>query len=129
MRKKKGPSKEQVAKAVVKMAVKAGELGWSPGRSADEVQKAIDEPKFVYVKLDHVWGPFRNQIVPGGNEGGFVLKWGVEKVGFGELTFCLKTDGRVVCDTECMGGKKWAEVVLAEFLRMAVVYDPKGKPL
>lgn len=126
--KKKGPSREKIVKAVQGMTAKASELGWSPGRPADEVQKAIDEPKFVYVKLDRAWGPWKRRGGEG-NNGGFVLTWGVEKVGFGELSFCVKLDGTVVCDTECMGGQKWAQAVLAEFLRTAVVYDPKGKPI
>jgi hypothetical protein len=127
MRKKKGPSKKALGNAIVKMAAKASELDWSPRRPADEVQKAIDEPKFVYVKLDRVWGPWKRRG-GAGNNGGFALIWGAEKVGFGEITFCFEKDGRVVCDTECMGGEKWAKAILAEFLKN-VVYDPPGKPL
>lgn len=127
MRKKKGPSRDKIVKAVKGMAAKASELGWSPGRPADEVQKSIDEPKFVYVKLDRVWGPWKRRGFTG-NNGSFVLTWGADKVGFGELTFCIENDGRVVCDTECMGGEKWARAVMAEFLKN-VVYDPPGKPL
>lgn len=127
MRKKKGPSREKIAKALKGMAAKASELGWSPGRPADEVQKAMDEPKFVYVKLDRVWGPWKDRNI--GNDGGFVITWGAEKVGFGELTFCVEKKGRrVVCDTECMGGQKWAKAVMAEFLKN-IVYDPKGKSI
>jgi hypothetical protein len=127
MRKKKGPSKKALTKAVVGMAAKASELDWSPGRPADEVRKAIDEPKFVYVKLDRAWGPWKRRG-GAGNNGGFVLAWGVEKVGFGELTVCVDLEGRLVCDTECMGGEKWAKAVMTEFLKSAV-YDPPGKPV
>lgn len=43
-------------------------------------------------KIDHYWV---------GSEGGFVVRWGLEDFGFGELTFYLH-EGKLVCDTECM---------------------------
>lgn len=127
MRKKKGPPKKTIAKAIGKMALKAGELGWSQHTTIEESRKAIDEPKFVYVKLDRVWGPWKRRG-GAGNNGGLVLAWGAEKVGFGELTICITQEGKVICDTECMGGEKWARAVVSEFLK-GLSYDPPGKPL
>lgn len=94
------------------MAAKAMELGWSPKQSAKESGDAIDNPSFVYVKLERIWPKWKKGKA--GNDGGFIVRWGAEKVGFGELSFYLKK-GKLYCDTECMG-TKFPKAVMAALM-------------
>ena len=59
----------------------------------------IKKYKFIYVKLGNAWQPWEKD----GEfyEGGFVLDWAAEKMGFGQLTFYNKGD-ITECSTECM---------------------------
>lgn len=119
---KKLPKKFQkkAAEAIADMAGKAQELGWSPNTPPEESKKAMDEPKFVYAKLDRVWGPWKRKGGRG-NDGGFVLRWGAEKVGFGEFTFYIKKK-KVICETECMG-QSFVRGAFEHFLRTSVVFE------
>jgi hypothetical protein len=114
MAKKKRPKidPEKLANAVKKMASKAQELGWSLTQSRDASREAMENPKFVYVKLSE------DQPM-----GGFILDWGAEKVGFGQITFYVKKK-RLVCDTETMG-PRFVKAAMLHFLDKSVIYDPK----
>lgn len=114
----KQPDKKKLEKAVKGMEAKAKELGWSPATSPEESRAAIDEPVFVSVKLEEAWGPWKRGKK--GNQGGFILAWQAEKVGFGQITFCLK-DGVAVCSTECMP-KVFVRRALEHFLATNVSY-------
>lgn len=103
---------EKLAEAVQGMAAKAQELGWSLNRSREEARAAADNPKFVYVKVGE------DQPM-----GGFILDWGAEKVGFGQITFYTK-DNRLVCDTETMGAD-FVKAAMLHFLENSVIYDPR----
>lgn len=73
----------------------------------EERNEAIKNPKFVYVTMQ-CWDKHQ------GNDGGFVLQWGVEHLGFGEIAFYKK--GSVIkCDTETMG-KEFVQKALEHFL-------------
>jgi hypothetical protein len=113
---------KKAAAAVVGMAHKAMELGWSPNTPAEEARKAVREPKFVYVKMEQIWGPWRRRGGKG-NAGGFLLRWGAEGVGFGEMQFSFKR-GRMYCDTECMG-MDFIRAAFDHFLKNEVLYDAK----
>lgn len=121
MKKKLKIDRVKLKRAVDGMEAKARELGWSRTSSAEEVKKAIDEPKFVYVKLEEIWGPWKRG--KSGNQGGFAVTWGAEKIGFGEITFCIK-DGKVICDTECMS-KGFVRSVMLHLLETGILWDPK----
>lgn len=102
---------EKLAAAVKKMALKAEELGFSPNQSKEELEAARKNMKFVYVKV--------NEDVP---KGGFILDWGVEGIGFGQITFYEKNN-QLACDTETMG-RSFVKAALLHFLENSVVYDP-----
>lgn len=102
---------EKLADAVKKMALKAQELGFSPNQSKEELEAARKNLKFVYVKV--------SEDVP---KGGFILDWGVEGIGFGQITFYEK-NGKLTCDTETMG-RSFVKAALLHFLENSVVYDP-----
>lgn len=106
---------EKLAEAVDKMASKAQELGWSRNTSKEEMRAALDNPKFVYVKLGE------DQPMDG-----LILDWGAEKIGFGQITFYPK-DGRLICDTETMGAD-FVKAAMLHFLENSVLYDPKMSP-
>lgn len=107
---------EKLAEAVEKAANKARELGWSPGKSREELMDALDNPKFVYVKV--------GEDQP---KGGFILDWGAEKVGFGQITFYVNSKKQLACDTEAMGAD-FVKSAMLHFLENSVVYDPKMGP-
>lgn len=113
MAKKKHPKidPKQLCDAVRKMAAKAGELGFSPNQTKEELEAARKALKFVYVKV--------SEDVP---KGGFILDWGVEGIGFGQITFYEK-NGKLACDTETMG-RSFVKAALLHFLENSVVYDP-----
>ena len=54
---------------------------------------------FLYVKLGNTWEAWEKD--GRGNEGGFVLNWAAEGIGFGQLTF-FKRGEETECYTECM---------------------------
>lgn len=120
---RKKPDREEIAKALPRIVGKALELGWSPSLSNEESKAALEAPKVVYCKLGDIWGPWKRG--KSGNQGGFTIEWGVEKVGYGEITFVIK-DGKTICDTECMG-PAFVKAVLLHFLANSVIYDPKGE--
>jgi hypothetical protein len=114
-------SLEGLKKVLPGMIGKAEELGWSANHSLEEVDEALRNPKFVYVNLREIWGPWKRGKL--GNKGGFALEWGADKIGFGEIQFCLK-GGRLVCDTECMG-KAFVEKALLFLINTKTLFDPK----
>jgi len=113
MAKKKRPKidPKKLCDAVRKMGAKAMELGWSPTQSKEEREAAQKDLKFVYVKV--------SEDVP---KGGFILDWGAEGIGFGQITFYEKKK-QLVCDTETMG-RSFVKAALLHFLEHSVVYDP-----
>ena len=66
--------------------------------------------KFLYVKLGNTWTAWEKN--GDGNDGGFVLDWATDGIGFGQLSF-LKKDGKTVCEAECMSD---------EFVKAALDY-------
>lgn len=63
--------------------------------------------------LSEIWGPWEQDGKKG--QGGFVISWSAEGIGWGELTFSKKEDGTVVCDNEIMGAE-FCKAVLSAFL-------------
>lgn len=56
----------------------------------EERKKALENPEFIYVNINHVWTKTRStDPVDEGLmlEGGFVLDWGAKGIGFGQLEF------------------------------------------
>lgn len=102
---------EKLTNAVQKMALKAAELGFSPNQSLEDLAAARKNMKFVYVKV--------SEDVP---MGGFILDWGVEGIGFGQITFYEKNK-QLVCDTETMG-PSFVKAAMLHFLENSVIYDP-----
>lgn len=103
---------EKLAEAIRKASAKAEELGWSANNTAEESRAAMDNPKFVSVKL--------SEDLPAG---GFILEWQAEKIGFGQITFYVKNK-QLLCDTECMG-RDFVKAAMLHFLENSVIYDPK----
>ena len=104
---------KKLKKAVIGMEAKAKELGWSLSTPASDARKAMEQPQFVSVKLGDSLA-----------NGGFILQWQAEKVGFGEITFYVKKK-KLICDTECMG-PGFVKAAMLHFLESSVLYDPKG---
>jgi len=73
----------------------------------EEIAEAKKNPQFKYVELE-VWDKHT------GNDGGFILNWGVEHLGFGQIAF-YKKGSKIICDTECMG-KEFVEKTIKHFL-------------
>lgn len=121
--KKTKPTRRELSKAVQSMAGKAMELGWSPRQTEEESREAMDKPKFVYMRVSKFWGPWKRDKL--GNDGGFTLSWGAEKVGYGELTMYLKK-GKLYADTEGMGAS-FSRMVLLNLFRNGITFDPKRK--
>ncbi len=119
----KTPSPELLAKKIQpvmdRMTARAKELGWSPNQTAEESKAAIKQPTFVYAKLESCWGPWKKG--KDGNKGGFIIRWGAEKVGFGEFTFSIK-NRKAICATECMS-EGFVRAAIDHFLRTSVVYE------
>lgn len=113
---------KKLKSAIVGAAAKAKELGWSPNTPKEEVDRAFDEPVFVNVNIRNIWGPWKRRGGKG-NEGGFTVGWGAEKIGFGELTFYVK-GGKFFCQTECMS-KSFIKKAIAHLLETGVVYEHK----
>lgn len=111
--------KGKLGEELNRMTAKAKELGWSPNMSKAENDAAARRPKFVYVKYARGWGPWKRG--KDGNQGGFVLSWGAEKIGFGETTFILKNK-KIICETECMS-ESFIRAAVDHFLRTGVVYE------
>src|SRR4029078_11963766 len=93
MAKKKRPKidPKKLCDAVRKMALKAQELGWSPTQTQEQGEAAQKNLKLVYVKV--------SEDVP---KGGFILDWGAEGIGFGQITFYDK-EQQLLRDPEALG--------------------------
>lgn len=115
--------KKGVLRIMRSMVGKAMELGWSPYLTDKECKAAIDAPKFVYCRVTEMWGPWKRG--KNGNDGGFLVSWGAEKVGFGELSICMKK-GNLCVDTEAMG-PEFARRALWYLFKNGAVFDPKEK--
>lgn len=66
------------------------------------------EKEVVYAELGGTWDKHE------GNDGGFIIRWGIANCGFGEFAFYKKGD-KVFCDTECMS-KETVKKVMMKFL-------------
>ena len=56
--------------------------------------KPLTEKGLAYCHLTSTWGPHD------GNDGGFVVSYGAKGFGFGNVSFVIKKDGSLVCDSE-----------------------------
>ena len=74
----------------------------------EQINEAIKNPKFIYVKLSDCWDKHKK------NDGGFAIDWCIENFGFGQFTF-IKQGDKVICDNETMG-REFVEKVLKYFL-------------
>ena len=88
----------KVARKIQKF-VKAGKAHWKGdvgllGKPKDGV--------FTEAKIDYIWKR--------GRKGGFVVRWGANGVGFGEITFVLEK-GRLRC---------WSELMSRRFVKDAL---------
>lgn len=72
--------------------------------------------EFAYCLLGATWGPHE------GNNGGFIIQYGVKKFGFGEITFVIEKDGTLTCDTESCS-REFAQLALNELLKRAKLRD------
>lgn len=73
----------------------------------EEIEEARKNPQFKYVELE-TWTKHQ------GNDGGFILQWAVEHLGFGEIAF-YKKGSKIICDTECMS-REFVEKTIKAFL-------------
>lgn len=95
---------------------KAGQMFPLSAEVDDTKNKKYD---FSYCDLTSAWGPHD------GNNGGFVLSWGVKGFGFGQLTFCIKggkvdslgtySGGKTQCDSETLS-KDFVKQALDKFI-------------
>jgi len=84
---------------------------WCPGQIAK-----IEISDLVFTRTEIV--PFQPH---GEHQGGFVLRWGTQDIGFGEITFLNQADNTVKVHTECMS-PAFVRRVVDELLQHAV-YD------
>ena len=56
--------------------------------------KPLIKKELAYCSLNSTWGP------NGTNMGGFIVSYGAEGFGFGNLTFVIREDGSLTCDNE-----------------------------
>jgi len=72
---------------------------------------------FKYCILECCWGPHE------GNNGGFIIRWGIENFGFGTTTFAIEKDGSLKCDSETCS-REFVDRVLIELAKRAnLVHD------
>jgi len=81
---------------------------------------SIKDMEFRYCTLSECWGPHE------GNNGGFMVSWGVENFGFGTTTFYIKKDGTLGCDNECCS-REFVDRVLTELAKRATLADGPDK--
>lgn len=107
---------EEEARKQIKKCIEEGRVEWK------------DDPGLVNRKKGpasinsiEFFGPWKRTEDDGrvvGNEGGVEIHWSKPGVGFGELVFVMK-NGKLECDSECMG-RKFVQEVLLEFLDMSI---------
>lgn len=70
-------------------------------------KKALENPEFVYVNVDHVYSRSADKETGEMLEGGFVLAWGAKGIGFGQLAFHQNGPDvknlKITCSSEHMG--------------------------
>jgi len=76
----------------------------------------IEEMEFKYCALTSTWGPHE------GNNGGFMISWGIKNFGFGTTTFVIKKDGTLECDSEACS-REFVDKVLTELTKRATLRD------
>lgn len=95
----------------------------------EERKKAMENPEFVYVNINHVWTKTRSTDPASEGEmleGGFVLDWGAKGLGFGQLEFRQfgpdVKNLKIECRTETMG-EDFAKKALAFFANSIKVVE------
>lgn len=79
----------------------------------EQINEAFKNPKFIYVNL-------KTWIKHEGNNGGFVLQWAAKRIGFGEISFIIGTDGKYYVDTEALS-KEFCNKVLNKFFDSCIL--------
>ena len=79
------------------------------GRTAAELE-------FLYCVLGATWSAHE------GNNGGFIVQYGVKDFGFGEVAFVIEKDGTLTCDSEICG-REFVDRVLQELSKRARLRD------
>ena len=108
-------------------------------KTSPELTKALDTlmkippPDFgtrrmplTFTRVDlRTWAEYHNEEGKG-NQGGFVLEWEAEGVGFGEFTLAKLDDGTIRVDREAMGNN----FILAAFRHLLEnATDATGRPV
>jgi len=92
----------------------------------EERKKALENPEFFYVNINHVWTDTRDKKEESMLSGGFVLDWAAKHIGFGQIRFRQKgTDLKKLeleCESEHMG-KDFVEKALAHFLKNTKIVE------
>lgn len=95
----------------------SGHGGSNPPASAND--NKMKEYKFLYVELGNTWEAWKKD--DRGNDGGFVLNWAADGIGFGQLSF-IKEGEKTVCHTECMSDE-FVKAALNHFLNTIEMKD------
>lgn len=83
-----------------------------PAHAVDTFGKKPDgPPQFTHIAIAGFTGKPKYDMPTG-----FILEWGAKGMGFGELTFVQKLDGKIECETECMG-REFVEQAIAALLK------------
>lgn len=90
---------------------------WKSKRRDSRYQRRVDNMEYSYCVLGATWGPHK------GNNGGFIIQYGIKNFGFGEVTFVIEKDGSLTCDTETCP-RAFVERCLMELLKRAKLRDP-----
>ncbi len=64
----------------------------------------------------------RKEVEDGAEQTGFVLRWGAENLGWGELDFKQCANGTIECRTECMS-KAFVEAALKVFVEKLTILE------
>jgi hypothetical protein len=80
-------------------------------------EELMAAPAFAEIRLESAWKKWRKG--ENGNNGGFMIRWGVQGIGFGEITIYLNRRGNLACRGEGMG-KSFVKKALAALIDSAI---------
>lgn len=85
------------------------------------LEQRIQKNPVKNIEFQSAWGRWRKRGFKGSN-GGFTVGWGMDEVGFGELTVKLDRNGKLLLNTEHMG-KDFAKKILCALVDSAGIED------
>jgi hypothetical protein len=85
------------------------------------LEQRIKKNPVKNIEFRSAWGRWRKRGFKGSN-GGFTVGWGMDEVGFGELTVKLDRNGKLLLNTEHMG-RDFAKKILCALVDSAGIED------